>query len=101
MDVGIASPDVLCVEEGQWVVSPANAVSPMGAWAQWDRKWYGPDDLHPEGFTIVSDLLIGIAFDTWVLKQGQTLELDVLIVADEVTVTTERMNALLSQQQDL
>jgi len=100
-DVGIASPDVLCVEEGQWIVSPAGGAQALGAWAQWDRKWYGPEDLHPAGFTVVSDLLIGIAFDTWSLAADKTLELDVMIVADEITVTTERMNALLTQQQDL
>jgi len=99
-DVGIASPDVLCVEEGQWIVSPAVAPT-TGNWAVWDRKWYGPEDLHPAGFTVVSDLLIGIAFDTWDNLKGDTVELDVMIVADEITVTTERMNALLTQQQDL
>lgn len=102
LDVGIASPDVLCVEEGQWIVSPADAgLSPTGSWAVWDRKWYGPDDLHPEGFTVVTDLLIGIAFDTWDNKASQTIELDVLLVADPITVTQERMNALLTQAQDL
>ena len=106
-DVGIASPDVLCVEEGQWIVSPLIAAggADLGTgtsnYAVWDRKWYGPDDLHPEGFTVVSDLLIGIAFDDWTLRASDTLELDVLIIADEITVTTERMNALLTQQQDL
>jgi len=99
-DVGIASPDVVCVEEGQWIVSPAVAPT-TGNWAVWDRSWYGPEDLHPEGFTCVSDLLIGIAFDTWDNRKNDTLELDVMIIADKITITTERMNALLTQQQDL
>lgn len=101
-DVGIASPDVLCVEEGQWIVGPVTgAPNLVSNYSNWERKWYGPEDLHPAGFTVVSDLLIGIAVDTWITEGEQTIELDVLLVADEITVTTERMNALLTQQQDL
>lgn len=102
-DVGIASPDVLCVEEGQWVLGTVNTVtgSAEPGWAQFDRHWYGPEDLHPAGFTVVTDLLVGIAFDNWDIKQDQTLELDVLLVADPVTVTETRMRALLAQAQDL
>jgi hypothetical protein len=50
---------------------------------------------------IVTDLLIGIALDGWETDAAQTIELDVLLVADEVTVTTERLNELLAQAQDL
>jgi hypothetical protein len=110
-DVGIASPDVLCVEEGQWIVGPyvqdnnydpaTGAGNNPGGWAIWERDWYGPEDLHPEGFTVVTDLLIGIAVDGWNREASQTIELDVLLVADPVTLTTERMNALYTQAQDL
>ena len=101
-DVGIASPDVLCVEEGQWVLGTVDAgLSPEPSWAQWDRHWFGPEDLHPAGFTVVTDLLVGIAFDNWDIQENQTLELDVLLVADPVTVTETRMRALLAQAQDL
>lgn len=102
VDVGIASPDVLCVEEGQWILSPVDGgLQPKAPWAQWDRHWFGPEDLHPDGFTVVTDLLIGIAFENWVLQADDTLELDVLLVADPVTVTETRMRALLAQAQDL
>ncbi|GAG67798.1 unnamed protein product [marine sediment metagenome] len=101
-DVGIASPDVLCVEEQQWILGSVDAaISPESGYAQWDRHFYGPEDLHPEGFTVVSDLLIGIAFDNWNTQGEQTIELDVLLIADEITLTTERMNALYTQAQDL
>lgn len=103
-DVGIASPDVLCVEEGQWIIGPYvqdPASNNPGGWATWERKWFGPEDLHPAGFTVVTDLLIGIALDNWERQAGDTIELDVLLVADPITVTTERMNALLTQAQDL
>lgn len=101
-DVGIASPDVLCVEEQQWVLSPVDgAAQPVGSYAQWDRHFYGPEDLHPEGFTVVSDLLIGICMENWNLQENQTIELDVMLIADEITLTTERMNALYTQAQDL
>jgi hypothetical protein len=101
-DVGIASPDVLCVQTGEWVVGTFGANSGDAGRCVWfNEEWYGPDDLHPEGYTIVTDLLIGIALDTWIMDANQTMELDVLLVADKITVSTTQMNALLSQAQDI
>ena len=97
-EVGIASPDVLCVYERQVVASP-NGSDSQNYLAE--DFWYGPRDLHPDGYTVVSDLLIGIATDAWTDEGGRTVELDVVLVAEPVKVTTERMNEILSQQQDL
>ena len=98
-DVGIASPDVLCVYEAlsSVVVTPAG-VSPNFITTE---RFYGPKDLHPEGFTVVSDLLIGVAADFWSEEQGATLELDIMLIAEPISVTTERMNELLAQGMDL
>ena len=98
-EVGIASPDVLCVLEKFSVVgaSPAGTAPSLLVW----EDWYGPKDLHPEGYTVVSDLLIGVAADNWLLLAEETLEVDIMLIAEPITITTERMNEILSQAQDL
>jgi hypothetical protein len=103
-EVGIASPDVLCVYERYSSASPAyfNAGAlESGQGLLTENLWYGPRDLHPEGYTVVSDLLVGIAADNWLQEATKTIELDVILVAEAVKITTERMNEILSQQQDL
>ena len=98
-EVGIASPDVLCVLEKFSVVgaTPAGTSPALLCW----ENWYGPKDLHPEGYTVVSDLLIGIAGDNWALQADDTLEVDIMLIAEPIKITTDRMNEILSQAQDL
>lgn len=104
-EVGIASPDVLCVYEVFNAVGPSpvdgtgqELTSPV----QWvDENWYGPRDLHPEGYTVVSDLLIGVAADGWFIDSEDTLEVDIMLIAEPVKISTDRMNEILSQAQDL
>ena len=98
-EVGIASPDVLCVLEKFSVVG-ASAAGTSPAILCWE-DWYGPKDLHPEGYTVVSDLLIGVAADNWTLQADDTLEVDIMLIAEPIKITTERMNEILSQAQDL
>tara|TARA_R100000655_G_scaffold93539_1_gene134825 strand:- start:92 stop:688 length:597 start_codon:yes stop_codon:yes gene_type:complete len=98
MEVGIASPDVLCVYE----VSQINGVNGTGDSAIWiNENWYGPKDLHPEGYTVVSDLLVGVAADNWARDADDTLEIDIMLIAEPVKISTDRMNEILSQAQDL
>ena len=99
-DVGIASPDVLCLREYISMTSPEGSATAGTSYAYTDR-FYGPMDLHPEGYTLVSDLLIGVAADRWLANSDSTLEIDILIIAEEVKVTQERMNDMLQQAQDL
>jgi hypothetical protein len=98
-EVGIASPDVLCVLDKYAVcgATPAGVSPALLAW----EDWYGPKDLHPEGYTVVSDLLIGVAADNWKAQASETLEVDIMLIAEPITITTERMNEILSQAQDL
>jgi len=98
-DVGIASPDVLCVYEALSSVG----ITPAGTTPNFitTERFYGPKDLHPEGFTVVSDLLIGVAADLWDNEKDATLELDIMLIAEPISVTTERMNELLAQGMDL
>jgi len=99
-DIGIASPDVLCVKEYLSITSPT--VDPAnGTSYAYAENFYGPMDLHPEGYTLVSDLLIGVAADKWLANVDSTLEVDVMLIAEEVSVTQERMNDMLQQAQDL
>ena len=100
-DVGIASPDVICLQEYISNTSPNGDVAGTGTAYAYSDRWYGPEDLHPEGYTVVSDLLIGVAADRWLANTDSTLEIDILIIAEEVKVTQERMNDMLQQAQDL
>ena len=98
-EVGIASPDVLCVYEAFSFVGakPAGTAPSLIA----SETMYGPKDLHPDGFTVVSDLLIGVASDRWILQSDDTIEIDIMLIAEPIKITTERMNEILSQAQDL
>ncbi len=102
-DVGIASPDVLCVYQRMCYTAPtaASSADRVGQFYTLTEDWYGPADLHPEGYTVVSDLLIGLAADDWQLAANSTIEVDVLIVAEPIKVTESRLNELLSQGLDL
>ena len=64
---------------------------------------FGTPDLHPEGYDIVTDLLIGIALancDNSILA-GNTAELDVMIIAEPKKITQKDLTQMLSQAQDL
>ena len=105
-DVGIASPDVLCLREYISMTSPTDngaggSSAQVGTSYAYTDRFYGPMDLHPEGYTLVSDLLIGVAADRWLANTDSTLEIDILIIAEEVKVTQDRMNDMLQQAQDL
>ena len=98
-EVGIASPDVLCVLEVYSAVGASDTGSSPSYIAE--TVYYGPKDLHPSGFTVVSDLLIGVAADTWVTQGSDTLEIDVMLIAEPIKITEKKLNEILSQAQDL
>ena len=102
-DVGIASPDVLCVREWTSTTAPTAGTAGIGngGWCVVSDHWYGPEDLHPSGYVLVSDLLIGVAADNWIRNDDDTLEVDILLIAESVKVTKDRMNEMLTQAQDL
>jgi len=94
VDVGIASPDVINLMELTTVQSnPA-------AWGQNQWVHYGTPDLHPEGYNIVSDLLIGIAASV-ISATSRTLEIDVMIIGAPIKLNEADMTEMLTQQQDL
>jgi len=97
-DVGIASPDVINVlEMTTTLIDDAGATTAALA-NQWTH--YGTPDLHPEGYHIVSDLLVGVAADNCD-SLGTTLEIDVMVIGEPVKLTEADMTEMLTQQQDL
>lgn len=94
VDVGIASPDVINLME--LTTTQSNPVT----WGQNAFVHYGTPDLHPEGYNIVSDLLIGIAASV-ISATNRTLEIDVMIIGAPIKLNEADMTEMLTQQQDL
>jgi len=99
--VGIASPDVLAIEEWFSYYSVNGALTLDGQ--NYSHTRYGPTDLHPDGFLVVSDLLVGIAADNCLvgLTAGTIMEVDVLMIAEPTKITAGRLDEMLAQAQDL
>ena len=96
-DVGIASPNVICVfEKREFSLGSGNDLN-------FDDTFFGTPDLHPEGYDIVTDLLIGIACAgvTGVALAAVTCELDVMIIAEPKKITQKDLTQMLTQAQDL
>ena len=95
-DVGIASPDVISVFELTTVREP-DANSPFAN--QWTL--FGTPDLHPDGYNVVSDLLIGVACNDANQFSSTTLEVDIMIIGEPVKLNEADMTEMLTQGQDL
>ena len=101
-DVGIASPDVLHIETFTTYLGPqtGGGAAPDSEYMYADHYVYPAQDLHPDGFPVVTDLLIGVAFDDWSIAQSKTLELDVMLIAEPITITQKQLTEMLVQGQD-
>jgi len=97
-DVGIASPDVLSVFELTTVRDNAGAADESFA-----NQWvlFGTPDLHPDGYNVVSDLLVGVACNDITQHSNTTLELDIMIIGEPVKLNEADMTEMLTQSQDL
>lgn len=104
-DVGIGSPNVLCVFEKQTTLMQTSGGTGAGPGAVLDtyEHMFGTPDLHPEGFDIVTDLLIGIGLEACFNEAlvDTTAELDVMIIAEPKKITSKDLTQMLSQAQDL
>lgn len=98
-DVGLASPDVINLLE----MTTLNVGDAGGLTVVIENEWihYGTPDLHPEGYNVVSDLLIGVAASLVGEHAGTTLEIDVMIIGEPVKLNEADMTEMLTQQQDL
>ena len=95
-DMGIASPNVFAVAEQRTYNSGADMT--VCKWTEW-----GVPDLHPEGYTVVSDVLIGVCADnvTNSSLSDATVELDVMLIAEPTKVTKDELKDMLAQATDL
>tara|TARA_Y100000004_G_scaffold195578_1_gene262961 strand:- start:178 stop:822 length:645 start_codon:yes stop_codon:yes gene_type:complete len=105
-DVGIASPDVLCVEEWHcgFALDVNTAAELPKNFGVSEYRRFGPKDLHPDGFIVVSDLLIGVAADNMTIGPEDSttpIELDIMLIAEPVKITQARLDEMLAQAQDL
>lgn len=97
-DVGIASPDVINLfEMTTCVIQGASSdVTFQNTWA-----FFGTPDLHPQGYNVVSDLLIGVGASLVGAAAGKTLEIDVMVIGEPVKLSEGDMTEMLTQAQDL
>jgi len=103
-DVGIASPNVLCVlnRQNQQLYDTAGSAPNTPLYAQLTEwNWFGTPDLHPEGYDVVTDLLIGISGFGMTRVADLTCELDIMIIAEPKKITQKDLTQMLTQAQDL
>ncbi len=101
-DVGIGSPNVLTVVEHHANFNVVQeGVTNVGGNLVIDFYEFGVPDLHPEGYPVVTDLLIGIAADNCTKYTDSTLELDLMVIAEPKKITEKDMELMLTQGQDL
>ena len=102
-DIGIASPNVLCIYSHQSTVITGTGTDERFVAFDHRISGYGTPDLHPEGYDVVTDLLIGVFANN--LQNARladvTLELDVMIIAEPKKITQKDLTQMLTQAQDL
>jgi len=100
-DVGIASPNVICVYTQEYVINTDNGNN--FAWYERRDEWFGTPDLHPEGYDVVTDLLIGVSTNNLgsFELENQSLEIDVMLIAEPKKITQKDLTQMLTQAQDL
>ena len=101
VDVGIGSPNVICVFDKQSILinDSANNSKVLNTY----EHMFGTPDLHPEGYDVVTDLLIGIACSgvNGEALADTTAEIDVMIIAEPKKITSKDLTQMLSQAQDV
>lgn len=100
-DVGVGSPNVLCVMNRQCTQLAAGG-APIASNVT-EYTWFGTPDLHPEGYDVVTDLLIGISINgaTRAGLVDATQEIDIMLIAEPKKITQRDMTQMLTQAQDL
>ncbi len=105
LDVGIASPNVLCVfdKQSRLMTYDNGAGGVLAGAIDTYEHMFGTPDLHPEGYDVVTDLLIGISATGLTNPSliDSTAEIDVMIIAEPKKITNKDLTQMLSQAQDL
>ena len=100
VDVGIGSPNTFFqAEYVTFTGKEAGASAP--SFTNVDYIQYGTPDLHPSGYVVVSDVLVGIAANDAKAYVDDTLELDIMLIAEPVKVTKDELKEMLAQATDL
>jgi len=103
-DVGIGSPNVLCVFEKQsYLAADLTGADATAAVLDTYEHMFGTPDLHPEGYDVVTDLLIGIGVENCksTALASTTAELDIMIIAEPKKITQRDLTQMLTQASDL
>jgi len=104
VDVGIGSPNVICVFDKQSVlINQGTGAIVESTVIDTYEHMFGTPDLHPEGYDVVTDLLIGINLEgcTSTSLASTTAEIDVMIIAEPKKITSKDLTQMLSQAQDV
>ena len=100
VDVGIGSPNTFF--QAEYVTFSAKETGASApSFTNNDYFEYGTPDLHPSGYVVVSDVLVGIASEQAEAYEDTTLELDVMLIAEPVKVTKDELKEMLAQATDL
>ena len=100
VDVGIGSPNTFFqAEYVTFTGKETGATAP--SFTNVDYIQYGTPDLHPSGYVVVSDVLVGIATNQALTYADETLELDIMLIAEPVKVTKDELKEMLAQATDL
>ena len=83
-------------------IEGAGATTAFGT-HDFEETLYGTPDLHPEGYDVVTDLLIGVTANGLLngRLEGETMELDIMIIAEPKKITSKDLTQMLTQAQDL
>lgn len=98
-DVGIGSPNVL----NNYTMTTTREGDPATGSFIWENqeRFRGVYDLHPDGYTLVTDLLIGVASDNCTKYISETIEIDIMMIAESRKITKTELQDMLTQAQDL
>ena len=102
-DVGIASPNVLnnyTLTTSRENSDPLNPATGSQVWENQER-FRGVYDLHPDGYTVITDLLIGVAAENCDKYKSETIEIDIMIIAEPRKVSKADLERMLAQATDL
>jgi hypothetical protein len=104
-DVGVGSPNVISLLEFQSTFDSASVgVAPNEREIFYQENRYtefGTPDLHPDGYDVVTDLLIGVSATGMERHANKTLEIDIMIIAEPKSITQRDLTQMLTQAQDL
>ena len=97
-DVGIASPNVL----NNYTLTTTRETNAEGS-QLWENQEHfrGVYDLHPDGYTVITDLLVGVACDNMTKYNAETIELDIMMIAEPKKVSKADLERMLAQATDL